>query len=218
MNEHFKQKRKQPSKSITRVCIGTRSWKISGGSIAYHLDIWSWASSRSLSLDDGDWDCQDHARELVDGIDFYVTEEFGSRLYDSCKDVKFAAMNTRAMDFIGAGAKNYSGTRLVTAKPVPLHLRCSEVDGAVVVKECSRRRVWLSFPNAPTANVWSVNSVQFDSNWLNSRILFIQCSSFVLPLQIGLHSWVRKRISGNLGRRTPSLIKPLVLRTRHWNR
>ena len=38
-----------------------------------------------------------------------MTKEFGKNLYDSCKDVKFAAMNTRAMDFIGGGAINYTG-------------------------------------------------------------------------------------------------------------
>lgn len=43
----------------------------------------------------------------VDGIDFYITDTFGEGLYDSCKDVKFGTMNTRAMEFIGAGAKNF---------------------------------------------------------------------------------------------------------------
>lgn len=43
----------------------------------------------------------------VDGIDFYVTDTFGEELYNSCKDVKFGTMNTRAIDFIGAGAKNF---------------------------------------------------------------------------------------------------------------
>lgn len=42
----------------------------------------------------------------VTGIDFFVTEEYGLQLYESCKDVKFGAANTRAMDFIGGGAKN----------------------------------------------------------------------------------------------------------------
>ncbi|KAL3681041.1 hypothetical protein R1sor_023997 [Riccia sorocarpa] len=51
---------------------------------------------------------REHGRELVDAIDFYLTEEYGTKVFDSCKDVKFAAMNTRAMDFIGAGAKNYT--------------------------------------------------------------------------------------------------------------
>ncbi|KAK3038828.1 hypothetical protein RJ639_028550 [Escallonia herrerae] len=43
----------------------------------------------------------------VDGIDFYITDTFGEGLYDSCKDVKFGTMNTRAIEFIGAGAKNF---------------------------------------------------------------------------------------------------------------
>ncbi|GMH16328.1 hypothetical protein Nepgr_018169 [Nepenthes gracilis] len=43
----------------------------------------------------------------VDGIDFYVSDDFGEELYNSCEDVKFGTMNTRAIDFVGAGAKNY---------------------------------------------------------------------------------------------------------------
>ncbi|PSS21814.1 Niemann-Pick C1 protein [Actinidia chinensis var. chinensis] len=42
----------------------------------------------------------------VDGIDFFVTDTFGEGLYNSCKDVKFGTMNTRALDFVGAGARN----------------------------------------------------------------------------------------------------------------
>jgi Niemann-Pick C1 protein len=48
-------------------------------------------------------------KRTVAAVDFFVTEEYGQRFYDSCKDVKFAAANTRAMDFIGGGAKNYTG-------------------------------------------------------------------------------------------------------------
>ncbi|CAA0807018.1 Patched family protein [Striga hermonthica] len=44
----------------------------------------------------------------VDGIDYYVTDAFGERMFESCKDVKFGSMNSRAIDFIGAGAKNFS--------------------------------------------------------------------------------------------------------------
>ncbi|KAG8632228.1 hypothetical protein MANES_18G004200v8 [Manihot esculenta] len=43
----------------------------------------------------------------VDGIDFYVADAFGEGLYESCKDVKFGTMNTRALNFIGAGAQNF---------------------------------------------------------------------------------------------------------------
>lgn len=48
----------------------------------------------------------------VDGIDYYITDNFGEGLYDSCKEVKFGTMNTRAMEFIGAGAKNFKGNPL----------------------------------------------------------------------------------------------------------
>ncbi|THG03038.1 hypothetical protein TEA_026255 [Camellia sinensis var. sinensis] len=43
----------------------------------------------------------------VDGIDFFVTDTFGEGLYNSCKDVKFGTMNTRALEFVGAGAQNF---------------------------------------------------------------------------------------------------------------
>ncbi|BAH92771.1 Os04g0563801 [Oryza sativa Japonica Group] len=43
----------------------------------------------------------------VNGIDYYVTSTYGEELYNSCKDVKFGTLNTRAMDFLGGGAKNY---------------------------------------------------------------------------------------------------------------
>ncbi|KAG7971471.1 hypothetical protein I3843_07G135700 [Carya illinoinensis] len=43
----------------------------------------------------------------VDGIDFYITDAFGEGLYDSCKDVKYGTMNSRALEFIGAGAQNF---------------------------------------------------------------------------------------------------------------
>ncbi|KAL6882622.1 hypothetical protein ACP4OV_011312 [Aristida adscensionis] len=43
----------------------------------------------------------------VDGIDYYVTTNYGEELYNSCKDVKFGTLNTRAMDFLGGGAKTY---------------------------------------------------------------------------------------------------------------
>ena len=45
----------------------------------------------------------------MDSIDFYVSDAFGEGLYDSCKEVKFGTMNTRAIEFIGAGATNFRG-------------------------------------------------------------------------------------------------------------
>lgn len=47
----------------------------------------------------------------MDGIEFIITDAFGEGLYNSCKDVKFGTMNTRAIDFIGAGAKTFKGNQ-----------------------------------------------------------------------------------------------------------
>ncbi|KAI1493861.1 patched sphingolipid transporter [Biscogniauxia mediterranea] len=40
-------------------------------------------------------------------LDQLITEEYGEGFYDSCKEVKFGASNSKAMDFIGGGASNY---------------------------------------------------------------------------------------------------------------
>uniref|UniRef100_A0A803MXB2 SSD domain-containing protein n=1 Tax=Chenopodium quinoa TaxID=63459 RepID=A0A803MXB2_CHEQI len=45
----------------------------------------------------------------VDAIEFYVTDTFGEGLYNSCKDVKFGTMNTRAIEFVAGGAKDFKG-------------------------------------------------------------------------------------------------------------
>ncbi|XP_019056675.1 PREDICTED: Niemann-Pick C1 protein-like [Tarenaya hassleriana] len=43
----------------------------------------------------------------VDAIEYYITDAFGQGLYQSCKDVKFGSSNSRALEFIGAGAKDF---------------------------------------------------------------------------------------------------------------
>ncbi|KAJ6830561.1 Niemann-Pick C1 protein-like isoform X1 [Iris pallida] len=52
---------------------------------------------------------QGNNNTTVNGIDFYITGAYAEQLYNSCKDVKFGTMNTRAMDFIGAGAQSSKG-------------------------------------------------------------------------------------------------------------
>ncbi|KAH6981294.1 sterol-sensing domain of SREBP cleavage-activation-domain-containing protein [Ilyonectria sp. MPI-CAGE-AT-0026] len=47
-------------------------------------------------------------KHLVTELDQLISEEYGSGLYDSCKEVKFGGANSRAMDLIGGGAKNYT--------------------------------------------------------------------------------------------------------------
>lgn len=43
----------------------------------------------------------------VTELDQLVSEEYGTGFYNSCKEVKFGGANSRAMDLIGGGAKNY---------------------------------------------------------------------------------------------------------------
>ncbi|ROT36492.1 patched sphingolipid transporter [Sodiomyces alkalinus F11] len=41
-------------------------------------------------------------------LDQLVSDQYSSGFYDSCKEVKFGSSNSKAMDFIGGGAKNYT--------------------------------------------------------------------------------------------------------------
>ncbi|KAJ8117765.1 hypothetical protein ONZ43_g4129 [Nemania bipapillata] len=41
-------------------------------------------------------------------IDQLITKEYGEGFYDSCKDVKFGPTNSKAIDFIGGSASNYT--------------------------------------------------------------------------------------------------------------
>jgi len=49
-----------------------------------------------------------NGKTMVTELDQLVSPEYGTGFYDSCKDVKFGPTNSRAMDLIGGGAKNYS--------------------------------------------------------------------------------------------------------------
>ncbi|KAK4444690.1 Niemann-pick type C-related protein 1 [Podospora aff. communis PSN243] len=49
-----------------------------------------------------------NGKTLVTELDQLVHADYGTGFYDSCKDVKFGPTNSRAMDLIGGGAKNYS--------------------------------------------------------------------------------------------------------------
>lgn len=49
-----------------------------------------------------------NGKQMVTELDQLISEEYGTGFYDSCAEVKFGPSNSRAMDFIGGGAKNYS--------------------------------------------------------------------------------------------------------------
>jgi Niemann-Pick C1 protein len=44
----------------------------------------------------------------VKSVDFFVSEQFGTGFFDSCKNVQVGATNGYAMDLIGGGAKDYA--------------------------------------------------------------------------------------------------------------
>ncbi|KAH9907430.1 patched sphingolipid transporter [Xylariomycetidae sp. FL2044] len=44
----------------------------------------------------------------VTELDQLISKEYGEGFYNSCKDVKFGPTNSKAIDFIGGGAKNYT--------------------------------------------------------------------------------------------------------------
>ncbi|KAL2194338.1 patched family-domain-containing protein [Corynascus similis CBS 632.67] len=49
-----------------------------------------------------------NGKTLVRELDQLISEKYGTGFYNSCKDVKFGPTNSRAMDLIGGGAKNYT--------------------------------------------------------------------------------------------------------------
>lgn len=60
------------------------------------------------------------SKHRVTELDQLITGEYGSGLFESCKNVKFGATNTNAMDFIGGGAKNYTELLSFLGKKNPL--------------------------------------------------------------------------------------------------
>ncbi|KAG7120022.1 NPC intracellular sterol transporter 1-related protein 1 like [Verticillium longisporum] len=49
-----------------------------------------------------------NGKTMVTELDQLISETYGTGFYDSCKEVKFGPSNSKAMDFIGGSAKNYS--------------------------------------------------------------------------------------------------------------
>ncbi|KAF8448566.1 sterol-sensing domain of SREBP cleavage-activation-domain-containing protein [Terfezia claveryi] len=63
---------------------------------------------QSLFVNVTSTDLSTSGRKVVEELDYFVSDDYGSGFYDSCKDVKFSATNGYVMDFIGGGAKNYT--------------------------------------------------------------------------------------------------------------
>lgn len=108
---------------------------------------------------------QNSESQYVQGIDVYVTEEYGSKLYDSCKDVKFAATNTRAMDFIGGGASNYTG----------------ELSQSIFIERNGNLFLFLSYVWSPARSYLMTATFGVSVFWL-----------YLHPLEIQIHFYRKK--------------------------
>nr|XP_043632783.1 NPC intracellular cholesterol transporter 1-like [Erigeron canadensis] len=109
----------------------------------------------------------------VGSIDYFVTDTFGAGLFDSCKDVKFGSMNSRAIEFVGNGAKNFKewyafiGRKAgfqIPGSPYPINFR-SDVDMSsgmkpmnVTTYSCGDTSLGCSCGDCPSAPICSSSS------------------------------------------------------------
>ncbi|XP_071923445.1 uncharacterized protein [Coffea arabica] len=109
----------------------------------------------------------------VGGIDFFITDSFGEGMFESCKDVKFGTMNSRAIEFIGAGAKNFRdwyafiGRRAplgVPGSPYAINFRSAAPDSSgmkpmnVSTYSCSDTSLGCSCGDCPASPVCSASA------------------------------------------------------------
>jgi photosystem I subunit 4 len=67
----------------------------------------------------------------VDGIDYHITDTFGEGLYESCKEVKFGTMNTRAINFVGAHTTSNDHTQMAMTSAATGFILTANVPAAI---------------------------------------------------------------------------------------
>nr|AGV40493.1 hypothetical protein [Phaseolus vulgaris] len=168
----------------------------------------------------------------VDGIDFYVTETFGEGLYESCKDVKFGTMNTRAIDFVGAGASNFKewfeflGQKVppgLPGSPYSILFKTATHDPSPMklmnasVYSCNDTSLGCSCGDCPSSSVCSApepSPPSKDPCAIRIGSLKVRCVDFSLAilyivLVFVLFGWALQQ--GRRGRRRPeSSVEPLL--------
>lgn len=87
----------------------------------YHVSF----TMRMLLIDFNYYKLQIDGNLTVGGIDYLIADAYGEGLYESCKEVKFGTMNSRALQFIGAGAQNFRGIVLLSLTKYCFFLRIS---------------------------------------------------------------------------------------------
>ncbi|KAG8369281.1 hypothetical protein BUALT_Bualt15G0135100 [Buddleja alternifolia] len=100
----------------------------------------------------------------VDGIDYYVSDDFGEGLFESCKDVKYGTMNTRAIEFIGAEWFAFLGKKAEPSLPgspypinfLPTALNSSEMRPMnVTIYSCGDTSLGCSCGDCPSSEACS---------------------------------------------------------------
>ncbi|XP_057435160.1 uncharacterized protein LOC130727894 isoform X2 [Lotus japonicus] len=137
----------------------------------------------------------------VGGIDYFVSDAFGEGLYESCKDVKFGSMNSRAIQFIGAGAQNFKewfafiGRKAAPNSPgspyaIMFRPNATKSSGMkpmnVSAYSCSDTSLGCSCGDCPSSSVCS-NSASTTINKANScsikvGSLTVKCVDFILAV------------------------------------
>ncbi|KAI5807933.1 patched family-domain-containing protein [Peziza echinospora] len=146
-------------------------------------------------------------KPIVAELDYFVSDEYGSGFYDSCKDVKFSATNGYVMDFIGGGAKDYEsflkflGDKKALGSPFqinyprsppkeitafdPVPKQCNDADEAYRCACVDCPTVCAELPAVKEANKCMVGSVPC----LSLTVMIIY-SAFLCSLILGHLGWV----------------------------
>ncbi|CAJ1973140.1 unnamed protein product [Sphenostylis stenocarpa] len=100
----------------------------------------------------------------VGGIEYLITDAFGEGLYESCKEVKFGTMNSRALQFIGAGAQNFKAAPHGLGSPYAITFRPNATESSgmkpmnVSTYSCGDISLGCSCGDCPSSSVCSISS------------------------------------------------------------
>ncbi|KOM51724.1 hypothetical protein LR48_Vigan09g038300 [Vigna angularis] len=137
----------------------------------------------------------------VGGIDYLIADAYGEGLYESCKEVKFGTMNSRALQFIGAGAQNFKdwfafiGRKAAPGglgSPYAITFRSNATESSgmkpmnVSTYSCGDISLGCSCGDCPSSSVCSVSSStttsKKDSCSVKVGTLVVKCVDLILAV------------------------------------
>ncbi|KAJ1427399.1 Sterol-sensing domain [Sesbania bispinosa] len=131
----------------------------------------------------------------VGGIDYFVSDAFGEGLYDSCKDVKFGTMNSRAIQFVGAEWFAFIGRKaapysLGSPYAIMFHPNATEPSGMkpmnVSTYSCGDISLGCSCGDCPSSSVCSnsasTTTHKRDSCSIKVGTLMVKCVDLILAV------------------------------------